>query len=804
MIASMICPTLTFANPDNDVSSELQVMESAGTEPSEVSVGQSEEQNDNPSTEQDSFHDQNAENEFENPQDESRGKEFDSIKQDIDLADNECAVTVGVPEDQALPKDFKIVIKKELEGTGAEVQPLDLTLASPVSEDQQGDMPDASTAGADVEETTVTQLDDNFQQVYILEAGIYCILIDNDGYYKTKQPFLVTAEDVAAKKMSVIAEPQKMAGNGCEPTNWIFRWNPEVEEAFYNSDDITGIIEFDTPSFKESKAAHQFASSSERIEYVTEQVSKSDWLYMYFLDEKTPVVFFTTSDLSAAETYEEAAKIIAKSSKLKIGYQAQIHGNEPAGGEAAMYLISQLAGEYGDQIADQVDMYIVPCVNPEGTDAFVREGTGGFDMNRDGLQVRSDKVKYLHKLFTTVMPQVTIDGHESHFEDTVSKTGIISHLDDVRIRGVDNNNTIKAIRDLSHTLASKSIKANQNVGLRPFYYTSTVNSTASRGYYGMYDTVSTIVESVGLLGGKDHFQRRVFAQYVSVKGIIDGAVSNKTAIIKEVQSARSGSTSAGKTYSKKKTYILKQAYTTAISMVRPSMSMTGEMINEKKTDTSAKFGVIKKTRPYPTAYIFSKKAKNATFVANALKANGVKVKELPPGSKIKLIRYGGSRTTAKLKKAKIASFPHGAYMISMNQVGRKMIATSLEPDVYDNNKSNLKETLSYKMSISSLYRFTKNYPDTKINKYISKSTQKISANIKSKQTFKLSQRTFVVKAKSAYGTPKYSSNKKSVVSINSKTGEAQILKKGKVVITVTVPAIYKYKKATRKFKVTIK
>ncbi|MCC6992097.1 MAG: peptidase M14, partial [Acidobacteria bacterium] len=63
---------------------------------------------------------------------------------------------------------------------------------------------------------------------------------------------------------------------------------------------------------------------------------------------------------------------------------AQQHGNEPAGGEAALALAERLAGAEA-ALLDRVNVLIVPRANPDGAERFARTTVRGADVNRDPL-----------------------------------------------------------------------------------------------------------------------------------------------------------------------------------------------------------------------------------------------------------------------------------------------------------------------------------------------------------------------------------------------------------------------------------
>ncbi|QDU70561.1 M14 family zinc carboxypeptidase [Mucisphaera calidilacus] len=93
---------------------------------------------------------------------------------------------------------------------------------------------------------------------------------------------------------------------------------------------------------------------------------------------------------------------------LLIGAQ---HGNEHAGREALLTLITDLANN-PDRIPPDTDLWIVPTANPDGTHADQRRNANNFDLNRDHVILSQPETRALHRLARTIEPDVTIDCHE--------------------------------------------------------------------------------------------------------------------------------------------------------------------------------------------------------------------------------------------------------------------------------------------------------------------------------------------------------------------------------------------------------
>lgn len=95
----------------------------------------------------------------------------------------------------------------------------------------------------------------------------------------------------------------------------------------------------------------------------------------------------------------------------KVFLFAQQHGNEPAGKDALLRLIGEIAGNPA-VLPRNVDLWIVPMVNPDGAEANRRYNGAGADLNRDHQSLNQPEVQTLHRLYRKIMPDVAVDSHE--------------------------------------------------------------------------------------------------------------------------------------------------------------------------------------------------------------------------------------------------------------------------------------------------------------------------------------------------------------------------------------------------------
>jgi hypothetical protein len=90
---------------------------------------------------------------------------------------------------------------------------------------------------------------------------------------------------------------------------------------------------------------------------------------------------------------------------------AQQHGDEVSGKDALLYLVRDLAREPG-LLPDDVDLWVMPMVNPDGAEAGTRENSAGADLNRDHIALEQPETQALHRVARRLRPHVAVDCHE--------------------------------------------------------------------------------------------------------------------------------------------------------------------------------------------------------------------------------------------------------------------------------------------------------------------------------------------------------------------------------------------------------
>lgn len=568
--------------------------------------------------------------------------------------------------------------------------------------------------------SALPQVEQNEDGSYNISApGTYCYWVRGDGYYNICKIFNVTQEELDAGTISLEVETGKMAYTGYEPTSpnltnvpenyaqgasdsVLALWPDEILEEF-STDELVGYEEFDTPFFTEERADHEFTSQEEMLDYLEEKDAGEEDMYLYTLGwtpayhYEMPIAVFTTTDLSGADSLEEAGALVSDNGKLTVWIQAQIHPNEPAAGEAALVMVSDLCGSYGEEILDEINVVIVPRINPDGSYLFTRATYQGFDMNRDHMALKAPELAYLHTGYRYFMPEVAIDFHEFGFYG-VTSDGYMRNGDDLQVTPATSLNDDTLVTQMGLEAVDELHHDAMDAGLRVYHYGITVNNPIGRAYYGLYNSLSVLVETRGIGGGSTNFARRVFSQQLSAHSIIDYAVANDEALIQAVADARDDVVSDGETFNADDIVVLHQVASGAQQSATPLTRYQYSVSGDEPLVSSATLAIndtVVRSRIRPTAYVIPKDISNVEKILYILDNQGAEYYELEPGStaSLKQYYYVGEYTyegsdkgfTADLRDETTVTFPQGAYVIPMDQVSGNVIAMTMEPDVNDSN-----------------------------------------------------------------------------------------------------------------------
>lgn len=222
---------------------------------------------------------------------------------------------------------------------------------------------------------------------------------------------------------------------------------------------------------------------------------------------------------------------------------AQQHGNEPAGGEAALVLAQSLATERS-ALLDRVNVLIMPRANPDAAERFSRESASGIDVNRDHLLVRTPEVQAIAAAVRRYAPQVLLDLHEFTVAGRwVSKFGALMRADAL-LQAATVGNLSPGVQAAQGRYLDAAREALGAIGHRVAdYHTSSanardlavamggVNADTGRNVGGLRNAISLLLETRGVGLGRAHYGRRVQSHVVAAFAVIEAAARDGAALV---------------------------------------------------------------------------------------------------------------------------------------------------------------------------------------------------------------------------------------------------------------------------------
>ena len=243
---------------------------------------------------------------------------------------------------------------------------------------------------------------------------------------------------------------------------------------------------------------------------------------------------------------------VLKNGKPTVLIIGQQHGNEPAGGEAALALAGQLAGGDRAAVLDRVNVLIVPRANPDGAYHFVRGLHDGNDVNRDHLLQLTPEGRALGRVSTEFQPDVVLDCHEFGVKTRwLEKFGALQGYDAL-IQYATVSNLPRELTEVAERMFRQPLLRALDAEriTHSWYYTSSYNAAdlvvsmggvvpdTGRNIAGLRNAVSFLIETRGVGIGRAHFKRRVYTHLVAMNVLLDAAVAGGDALLARLRDIR--------------------------------------------------------------------------------------------------------------------------------------------------------------------------------------------------------------------------------------------------------------------------
>lgn len=537
-----------------------------------------------------------------------------------------------------------------------------------------------------------------------LAPGSYHCAASMEGYYALCQMVNFTAEKANAG-MHLDMKLDKLAGNGYEAGYVMKNTQEFIDAHMASSKDTWGeryARLFQTPQFlreKDRPGRHQQTTNEELMDFIAKLDARCDHMHVFQLGKSPkygypmPLVLFTREDVTG-KSLEQAAQIIRSNGKPTIQYAAQCHSTEPASAEGALAMMLELCGEYGNQVLDAVDVYIVPRINLDGAFEVVRKSpTTDEDMNRDYLRMNNAEICMLTAAYNLFLPEIVIDGHEKM--NSIRSTAEALCTDMELQVGAGALNHPAAMTELAMKMALAALAKGRDLGLRGHFYqklASAAGGAAGSSYYGTRNSLSFLVETPGQVHqGMLFMERRVIAHYVLASTVISYAVEHTREIMDTVHGSREKMRRTGPVCDENDCIVLEHAGSETGAWATPLIHVpTGTVIEADHVCAYSEHTTALRQRPRATAYILPQGLPNEAEILRVAEIHAIGYYRLPAGSAVEVRQYICSDEGISLSEERMQRFAQGAYVFP-NTVPSTILGVIMEPDF--NAESGRKMTL---------------------------------------------------------------------------------------------------------------
>lgn len=392
--------------------------------------------------------------------------------------------------------------------------------------------------------------------------------------------------------------------------------------------------------------------------------------------------------------------------KTRVWMQGGLHGDEPAGTEAMLHLISQLLNDpkFKDFL-ENLEIAIIPMANIDGYEKQERTAANGADLNRDQTRLKEKESICLKSAFSAFQPAVALDFHEYRpfRKDYVKmgRAGITSRYDAMFLYS-GNLNVPKVLRDFTQNTFVKNAKLvlEQNQLATRDYITTkkkagkvvfnmgSEHSRSSASNFALTNCVSTLLEIRGVGLGRTSFKRRIKATYLIAVSYLETTVKENKDLLKVLEEAEKSQHPVVVTSERE---VIKDSIIVIDLATENEWKMPATIHNALNSKA-----IISRERP--KAYLLDKKEKKAAF---RLKILGLHVDSLATEREIEVESLQAMKSgkedsvethsqdpeedaESNHESASIATikkkFPAGTYVVYLNQRRSNLACEIMEPE----------------------------------------------------------------------------------------------------------------------------
>lgn len=530
-----------------------------------------------------------------------------------------------------------------------------------------------------------------------LAEGVYHCAASLEGHYALCRQVLYTGQELRAE---LALEP--MAGDGYEGDHVMLPSEEFIRNALPSAADTWGpdyTHLFRTPLFLRpagEPGRHRQTTNEELADFLAGLASRHEHVHLYSLGTSPkygfdlPLVLLTAEPV-AGLSLEQAAAVIREDGKPTVQYTAQCHSTELASCEGALAMVLDLCTPAGKELLEQVDVYIIPRINPDGALEAVRHSPAtGEDMNRDYLRLNNAEVRAVVGAYNLFLPEVCVDGHEKRGYIRVEDTSPCADLE-LQVGAGAMNHPAEMTR-LAMDMALASLERGRELGLRGRFYAglaSAMGGRACSSYFGARNSLAFLVETPGQTRmGLGFMERRVMGQYALAATVIRYTARHAGHILDTVRASRQHMAATGGVYDAQDVVVIDHDRVRTGGWATPLLDVhTGRVVDANHVEDYEEQVKALHTSTRPTAYLIPCGVAREQAVLEIVAGHAVHHYDLPAGSTVRVRQYRQEGEGFTLTEEKAVCFDRGVHVFP-NTVPSTVLAVLMEPGFYGGRKWN--------------------------------------------------------------------------------------------------------------------
>lgn len=214
---------------------------------------------------------------------------------------------------------------------------------------------------------------------------------------------------------------------------------------------------------------------------------------------------------------------------LKVFMWSQMHGDEPTATPVLFDMLTIFHNnrdkEWVKQIEEKITLRVVPMLNPDGAELFIRRNLQGIDINRDAVDLKTPEGRLLKSLRDAWQPEIGFNLHNQNYLTTVGQTDKQAAISFLVVFG-DEAKTLTPGHERNMRLVAAMYQAlNQFIPGNIGRYGDEWTPTAFGDNFSAWGTPTILIETGGLHGRDEFYLAKMnFVAFVTaLRALADGS-----------------------------------------------------------------------------------------------------------------------------------------------------------------------------------------------------------------------------------------------------------------------------------------